>query len=195
MTFKNHACCGHTFAPIDGALELQRKLGVDGRRDRARRASQPTGPRWRWRATSNPSTPAEARFSLKYVVATALMHGSVRLEAFEPERLADPATRALMQRIELAVDPEIDARFPGRARRARRRSRPRMAGAAEHFQPDPQGRSGSAADRPGAGGQVRGAGRAGDRQGQARRHCWSGCGRSSGRTTVCLNVIEATCDI
>jgi len=24
MTFKNHACCGHTFAAIDGALELQR---------------------------------------------------------------------------------------------------------------------------------------------------------------------------
>jgi 2-methylcitrate dehydratase PrpD len=27
MTFKNHACCGHTFAPIDGALELQRTHG------------------------------------------------------------------------------------------------------------------------------------------------------------------------
>ena len=23
MTFKNHACCGHTFAAIDGALALQ----------------------------------------------------------------------------------------------------------------------------------------------------------------------------
>ena len=28
ITFKNHACCGHTFAAIDGALELQRALGV-----------------------------------------------------------------------------------------------------------------------------------------------------------------------
>jgi len=26
MTFKNHACCGHTFAAIDGAQELQRQL-------------------------------------------------------------------------------------------------------------------------------------------------------------------------
>src|SRR5258707_2224829 len=25
MTFKNHGCCGHTFAAIDGALELQGK--------------------------------------------------------------------------------------------------------------------------------------------------------------------------
>ena len=28
MTFKNHACCGHTFAAIDGALVLQRELGI-----------------------------------------------------------------------------------------------------------------------------------------------------------------------
>src|SRR5436190_23399523 len=28
MTFKNHACCGHTFAAIDGALALQSKLNL-----------------------------------------------------------------------------------------------------------------------------------------------------------------------
>src|SRR5581483_1954235 len=26
MTFKNHGCCGHTFAAIDGALELKRRM-------------------------------------------------------------------------------------------------------------------------------------------------------------------------
>ena len=31
MTFKNHACCGHTFAAIDGALEVQEKLGFRAR--------------------------------------------------------------------------------------------------------------------------------------------------------------------
>ncbi len=63
-------------------------------------------------------TPAEARFSLKYVVATALTHGSVRLAAFEPARLEDPATRALMERIDVAIDRELDAAFPRSARRA-----------------------------------------------------------------------------
>ena len=48
------------------------------------------------------------------MVASALVHGSVRLSAFGAERLADPATRALMQRIDKALDPEIDAAFPGR---------------------------------------------------------------------------------
>src|SRR5438270_5758003 len=28
MTFKNHACCGHTFAAIDGALALKERMGV-----------------------------------------------------------------------------------------------------------------------------------------------------------------------
>ena len=112
MTFKNHACCGHTFAAIDGALAARAALGVVAK-DIARvrigsyRASTEVS------GIENPRTPAQARFSIKYVVAHALRHGSVRLAAFEPAPLADPATRALMQRIEAAIDPELDAAFPG----------------------------------------------------------------------------------
>ena len=117
MTFKNHACCGHTFAAIDGALELQRTLGVKAE-DIARVSVGTYRPALEVAGYEQPATPAEARFSLKYVVATALTHGSVRLAAFEPERMADAATRALMQRIDLAVDAELDAGFP-RQRAAR----------------------------------------------------------------------------
>ena len=112
MTFKNHACCGHTFAAIDGALELQRRLGVKAedivsvRIATYRAALEVAG-------YEQPQSPAEARFSVKFVVATALLYGSVRLSAFEPQRLADPLIRELMQRIELVVDPELDTAFPG----------------------------------------------------------------------------------
>jgi 2-methylcitrate dehydratase PrpD len=112
ITFKNHACCGHTFAAIDGALEAQRRLNVAAgniarlRIETYRTALDVAG-------IGNPQTAAEARFSLAYVVATALIHGSVRLAAFEPVRLADPATRDLMTRIEIGVDEKIDAAFPG----------------------------------------------------------------------------------
>src|SRR6266404_7815936 len=91
MTFKNHACCGHTFAAIDGALALKAKLGVAPAD--IQRVDIGT-----YRAGvevahyEKPRTPAEARFSLRYVVATALTHGSVRLAAFEPPRLHDPTT-------------------------------------------------------------------------------------------------------
>lgn len=112
MTFKNHACCGHTFAAIDGALGLQARYGTPVA-DIKKVCIATYRPALEVAGYENPQTPAEARFSLKFVVATALLYGSVRLSAFEPQRLADPQIRALMQRIELTVDHELDASFPG----------------------------------------------------------------------------------
>jgi 2-methylcitrate dehydratase PrpD len=117
MTFKNHACCGHTFAAIDGALALKRKMKIEA--EDIQRLEIGT-----YRAGvevahyEQPKTPAEGRFSLKYVVATALTHGSVRLAAFDAERLNHPATRALMEKVSVRLDPELDATFP-RQRAAR----------------------------------------------------------------------------
>jgi 2-methylcitrate dehydratase PrpD len=112
MTFKNHGCCGHTFAAIDGALALKEKLNLDARDIEKievgsyRAALEVSG-------YESPSTPAEARFSLKYVVANALRHGSVRLDAFEKKRMSDGKTRDLMKKISVAIDPQLDAAFPG----------------------------------------------------------------------------------
>lgn len=113
ITFKNHACCGHIFAAIDAALALQRRLDIAARDIETVRV-ETYGEALAVAGNANPVTPAEARFSLPYVVATALIHGSVRLAAFDAARIADPATRELMRRIELTVDPEIDAAFPHR---------------------------------------------------------------------------------
>jgi len=81
-----------------------------------------------------PKSASEARFSTKYTVATALTHGSVRFAAFEPERLEDPATRELMRRIELAIDPALDAAFP-RQRAARVAIETRTGRREEFLQP------------------------------------------------------------
>jgi 2-methylcitrate dehydratase PrpD len=111
MTFKNHTCCGHTFAAIDGALALQTKMAIAA--NDIERVSVGT-----YKAAlevagyEQPRTAAEARFSLKYVVATALTHGNVRLAAFEPARMEDRATRSFMEKISVSVDNELDAAFP-----------------------------------------------------------------------------------
>ncbi len=137
MSFKNHACCGHAFAAIDGALALKARMGVAaGEITRVRVGS--------YRATlevagiADPATAAEARFSTPYLVATALTHGSVRLAAFEPARLRDPATRSLMRRVEVVLDPGLDAAFPAqRAARVAIESRDGRRG--EHLQPTRKG--------------------------------------------------------
>ena len=137
MTFKNHACCGHAFAAIDGALALKERMGVSaGEIARVRVGG--------YRATlevagiADPATAAEARFSTPYLVATALTHGSVRLTAFEPLRLSDAGTRALMKRVELALDPALDDAFPAQ-RAARVAIEARDGRRGEHLQPTRKG--------------------------------------------------------
>src|SRR3989454_1018405 len=132
MTFKNHACCGHAFAAIDGALALQAKMGLrPAEIERVRVGTYRAG--LEVAGIADPATAAEARFSTPYLVATALTHGSVRLAAFEPARLGDVATRALMRRVEVAPAPELDAAFPAqRAARVAIESRDGRRG--EHLQ-------------------------------------------------------------
>ncbi|HZM36375.1 MAG TPA: MmgE/PrpD family protein [Burkholderiales bacterium] len=117
MTFKNHACCGHTFAAIDGALALKERMKIAAE-DIARVRVGTYRAGVEVAHYEKPRTPAEGRFSLKYVVATALTHGSVRLSAFQHERLSDSKTIRLMEKISTGIDPELDATFP-RQRAAR----------------------------------------------------------------------------
>jgi 2-methylcitrate dehydratase PrpD len=137
LTFKNHIGCGHTFAAIDGALELQHRHGI--RASDIERVHVATyKPALDIACYTRPTTANEARFSLTYVVASALVHGSVRLAAYEPARLDDPETRALMERIGVAVAPELDAAFPGR-RAARIEIEMRDGQRLTHLQPNRKG--------------------------------------------------------
>ncbi|CAN7595230.1 MmgE/PrpD family protein [Acidovorax sp. LjRoot117] len=112
LTFKNHIGCGHTFAAIDAALALREQHSLQVQ-DIAHVQIDTYKPALDIACYERPSTANEARFSLRYVVATALARGSVRLAAYEPQQLEHQQTRDLMTRIEARVDPDIDAAFPG----------------------------------------------------------------------------------
>lgn len=112
MTFKNHACCGHTFSPIDAALILKDRLQAAAQ-DIDSIEVHTYAPALDVAGNPDPRTAAEARFSIPFVVASALVHGSVRLAAFDEARLNDAEVRALMAKIRLNVDPELDGLFPG----------------------------------------------------------------------------------
>jgi len=137
LTFKNHIGCGHTFPAVDGALELQRLHGftpadIDAMHLGVYQPTLDIAPH------IDPQTADQARFSLHYMVASALVHGSVRLSAFEPQRLNDSVTRGLMARISKALDPEVDAGFPAR-RAARVTIRLRDGRSLTHWQSDRKG--------------------------------------------------------
>jgi 2-methylcitrate dehydratase PrpD len=109
-TVKNHSCCGHTFAAVDAALAL-RAQGLTPE-DVAEVHVATYGTAIKVAGNPDPHTEFEAKFSTAYCVAAALALGSVRLRAFEEDRLRDPALRRLMDRTTLHVDPEFDAAFP-----------------------------------------------------------------------------------
>jgi 2-methylcitrate dehydratase PrpD len=111
VTFKNHGCCGHTFPSIDGALHLQHMHGFTYKDvKRVRLATYKAG--LDIIDNAKPEGEYQAKFSLQYTVAHALVHGSVRLNAFLPDRMRDAAVRALMEKIECVADPELSKGYP-----------------------------------------------------------------------------------
>ncbi len=113
LTVKNHVGVGHSFAAIDAVLALRARHGL--RAHQVRELLVETyGTALRMASCETPSTPNEARFSLRYAVAAALVQGSLRLDAYDPARMQDPALRELMPRIRLCVDPDMDRAYPGK---------------------------------------------------------------------------------
>lgn len=63
-----------------------------------------------------PRTAIDAKFSLPYTIARALVHGTLGLDAFDVHALSDPAVRGLAERVRYEVDPDDP---PGAATRCR----------------------------------------------------------------------------
>jgi 2-methylcitrate dehydratase PrpD len=95
LALKQYPCCASAHPAVDAARVLRSEVGdatIDGIRIRLH-------PR-RLRHTDNPQpvTPLEGKFSVQYVVATALHTGSVVLGDFTTESLSRPDVRRLMDR-------------------------------------------------------------------------------------------------
>lgn len=112
-SFKIHASCRHTHPAIDLALSLRadpanplrpeqvRKIRVGGYRSVVAITDDPS-----------PASVYAAKFSLQFCVALALVKGRAGLAEFTEQTLFDPAIRALMERIEVTLDPDVDAAYP-----------------------------------------------------------------------------------
>ena len=101
---KTHPCCGSTHPAVDAMLALAPKHASC--RTRWRASSSWTHPR-RLAHTDrpDPQTGLDAKFSVQYCLARALLGGRIVLEDFEGEAFRDPTARTLMRRIHAAPFP------------------------------------------------------------------------------------------
>ena len=111
--YKLHSCCGHTHTAIDAALDL-RTLG-SGAIDSVH--IQTYGPGFEIVKELNPRSPYQAKFSIAYCVAAALLEGRVGLEQFAAERFSSEGVRhaaiaAVLARTRVTVENDLTAKYP-----------------------------------------------------------------------------------
>jgi 2-methylcitrate dehydratase PrpD len=108
LGIKQHPCCGSTHPAIDAMLMLRREHNLVP--DKVARIDSWTHPR-RLAHTDRPDPQSglDAKFSVQYCLARALLEGGIVLEHFEGEAFRDPVARALMRRIHAAPHPDTEA--------------------------------------------------------------------------------------
>jgi 2-methylcitrate dehydratase PrpD len=109
IAIKQYPCCGSTHPAIDAMLELVRKHDVQA--DAVERIQSWTHAR-RLEHTNrpDPQSTKDAKFSVQYCLARALVDRKVAIEHFEGEAYRDPRVRAVMGRVHAA--PYTAEQFP-----------------------------------------------------------------------------------
>jgi len=103
---KAYPCCGSTHGAISCAIEIQHQAGFEPA-DIAAIEMLTDPKRLPHTDNPNPRSGLEAKFSVQYTLAVALLDGAVRLSHFDEAPLRDPAKRALMAKVSTGVHPEM----------------------------------------------------------------------------------------
>jgi len=98
MTFKPYPCCRGTHPSIDAVLYLRNNHEIPADRVTTITCKTKSTTR-RILKYDHPKTGLEAKFSVQYCIAAALLRGKISLEDFTNEKVNDPATQELISRI------------------------------------------------------------------------------------------------
>ena len=112
IMFKKYPSCGLTQGVTE--LTLQACAALALRPEQVREVAV-TVPPYAYRLVGHPfrlgdNPRVNAQFSIQYCVASAIVHGSARLQHFRPEAIVDPAVQQLIGRISVTADPALDRR-------------------------------------------------------------------------------------
>jgi 2-methylcitrate dehydratase PrpD len=111
ITVKLYPSCAGTHPALDAILDLRRAHGFTDRDvehlDVGVDALTPT-----ILIHDRPATDLEAKFSMPFCAAAAIVFGRLGIDTFEPAGLADARVRALMPRVEMRFDDSLDRTAP-----------------------------------------------------------------------------------
>ncbi|PCI60132.1 MAG: 2-methylcitrate dehydratase [Kordiimonadales bacterium] len=103
--------CGSTHRALDALMVLQEKHGFAA--DKVERVFvRAPAMLLKNLAYDDPQTPSEAKFSLEYNIAVALLYGNVRLADFDPKAIKRTDVQEAMQRVAKEAVSKLDSEFP-----------------------------------------------------------------------------------
>jgi 2-methylcitrate dehydratase PrpD len=111
VTVKLYPSCAGTHPSLDTILDLRRRNGFTA--DTVERIEidvdsiTPTVLIY-----DRPATGLEAKFSMPFCVAAAVVHGRIGIDSFDADRLRDPQVAALMPRVSMRIDTALDGQAP-----------------------------------------------------------------------------------
>lgn len=106
VVFKRYPCCSGSHPAIDCMLDILKENTVDESQiDSIRVGVSLLGPREL--VCHSPKNKTEAKFSMEYAMAAAIVFGKVNLEEFTEESVHDPRIEALIPKIMMEVDSEL----------------------------------------------------------------------------------------
>jgi 2-methylcitrate dehydratase PrpD len=107
--YKQYPCCASTHAAIDAALDLREQHGLTAE-NIARIETYTPARRLAHTNRPDPQTALDAKFSVQYCVARAMVSGGAVFEHFEGDAYRDPQVRALLSKVHSTV--HLPGQFP-----------------------------------------------------------------------------------
>ena len=113
-SFKFHASCRHTHPAADALLQAMQEHDLAPDRIRHVRARVHAAAIDVLGPVTDPRTIHHSKFSMGFVLALVALHGRAGITEFTEEALQDSELRSFHDRVEMVLDPEIDAAYPER---------------------------------------------------------------------------------
>ncbi|MCG3028736.1 MmgE/PrpD family protein [Pseudomonas aeruginosa] len=113
-SFKFHASCRHTHPAADALLALMQREGLDHSQIAAVTARVHQGAIDVLGRVVEPQTVHQAKFSMGTVLGLIAVYGKAGLGEFHRHALSDPRVAAFRERVEMRLDPDVDAAYPQR---------------------------------------------------------------------------------